>query len=453
MALHEMGLRFGGRRLPLLGDDLEARLAPLLAAGATIDPQRLLLPAPSDSEVDEILEQLGLKLNERSLLLPDRTPESVTKLFEQIGLRFNQGKLALPSEVDTDVLELVPKLTFHGEEKVLRIGTEGSVFAVRLLRRLGVSADPYPTGSTIPAYYAIPRPRNTSDEAIEGFKEVWGRLKSHAHVVNRVHNKPARLSGGQRQRVAICRALINRPCLILADEPTAALDPERSAQVIQLLKARAILEGTTSLVVTHDVSIMRQADRIVEMVQGKIATNVVVAEETFVYDALRRCSLFAALTKEVQEKLTAELLIGVHPKLDVAPETRDRCPWFEQWTIGSDIVRYKEMGDRAYMIRRGKVVVLRPAPGTESMGANAPLVPVVELGPGDFFGDQAVLAGKERNATVRAITPVETYHITDKKFAVYRDESLPFINRILGVYGPPGCPEVRPLVSVESEER
>ena len=85
-----------------------------------------------------------------------------------------------------------------------------------------------------------------------------------------LQRKPRALSGGQKQRVAIARALINRPELILADEPTAALDPENAASVMNLLKRRT-MEGASVLLVTHDVRSFPYADRIVEMVGGRIA--------------------------------------------------------------------------------------------------------------------------------------------------------------------------------------
>src|SRR3954462_2437626 len=77
---------------------------------------------------------------------------------------------------------------------------------------------------------------------------------------HRVDHKPKALSGGQRQRVAVARALVNRPKLILADEPTAALDKESGGVVIKLLKELTIQEGCTVMMVTHDSRILAFAD-------------------------------------------------------------------------------------------------------------------------------------------------------------------------------------------------
>src|SRR5438034_9796181 len=73
---------------------------------------------------------------------------------------------------------------------------------------------------------------------------------------HRIYYKPAQLSGGQRQRVAIARALANRPKLVMADEPTAALDEKSGRDVVNLLQQLAREEGTTSLIVTHDNRIL-----------------------------------------------------------------------------------------------------------------------------------------------------------------------------------------------------
>src|SRR6185436_13661671 len=81
----------------------------------------------------------------------------------------------------------------------------------------------------------------------------------------RIHYKPGSLSGGQRQRVAIARALSNRPKLILADEPTAALDKQSGRDVVDLLRKISREERTTILIVTHDNRILDVADRIVNM--------------------------------------------------------------------------------------------------------------------------------------------------------------------------------------------
>lgn len=81
---------------------------------------------------------------------------------------------------------------------------------------------------------------------------------------------PANLSGGQKQRVAVARALVSSPALVLADEPTAALDKDSAAEVVDLLKRMGEARGTTTLLVTHDNRILDRADRILTLEDGRI---------------------------------------------------------------------------------------------------------------------------------------------------------------------------------------
>jgi ABC-type methionine transport system ATPase subunit len=81
---------------------------------------------------------------------------------------------------------------------------------------------------------------------------------------------PNQLSGGQRQRVAVARALANRPPLVLADEPTGSLDTQAGRSLMGLLKDLNATQGTTFLVVTHDLAVARQTSRVLVMEDGRI---------------------------------------------------------------------------------------------------------------------------------------------------------------------------------------
>ena len=88
---------------------------------------------------------------------------------------------------------------------------------------------------------------------------------------------PENLSGGQKQRVAIARALVNQPKLVLADEPTAALDKKSGRDVVELMQRLAKEQGCTILMVTHDNRILDIADRIVDMEDGHLTRNANLA--------------------------------------------------------------------------------------------------------------------------------------------------------------------------------
>jgi putative ABC transport system ATP-binding protein len=89
---------------------------------------------------------------------------------------------------------------------------------------------------------------------------------------DRVLHKPNELSGGQRQRVAIARALVNRPSILLADEPTGALDTKTSYEIMELFE-RLYEEGNTIIMVTHEPDIAARAHRVITIRDGKIETD------------------------------------------------------------------------------------------------------------------------------------------------------------------------------------
>jgi len=105
-------------------------------------------------------------------------------------------------------------------------------------------------------------PRKRKERALE--------LLSELELTDRAENLPTELSGGERQRVAIARALANDPRILIADEPTGAVDSANSARIVQMLRRLAKERGMTLVVVTHDPMVASQADRIVTILDGRV---------------------------------------------------------------------------------------------------------------------------------------------------------------------------------------
>jgi putative ABC transport system ATP-binding protein len=103
--------------------------------------------------------------------------------------------------------------------------------------------------------------------------EKASQLLQRVGLWKRRNNRPEQLSGGEKQRVAICRALINNPKLVFADEPTGNLDSENSREVVELLLELQSEYNTSLLLATHNDEISARADRILALHDGRLADN------------------------------------------------------------------------------------------------------------------------------------------------------------------------------------
>ncbi len=220
---------------------------------------------------------------------------------------------------------------------------------------------------------------------------------------HRIDYKPRFLSGGERQRVAIGRALVNHPKLVLADEPTAALDKDSTMNVINLLKQQTIEHGAAVMMVTHDHRIIDSADRLVHMVDGRIMSDVVLHDALRICEFLRPIDLFKTLTPQ---QLT-----------DVAEHMKKR-----HYAAGETIIREGEPGEEFFLISDGEVEVIRSDHE------------VARLGPGDFFGEVALISGEPRNATVVAEGGVDVYALGKTDFQTALATSQSFRDQLYRVY-------------------
>ncbi len=102
------------------------------------------------------------------------------------------------------------------------------------------------------------------------------QMLSQLGLADRLKHRPAQLSGGEKQRTAVARALINRPSLILADEPSGSLDSQRKEELIELFLELRDQLGQTFLIVTHDADFAQRADRTVSLQDGRIIADTAV---------------------------------------------------------------------------------------------------------------------------------------------------------------------------------
>ncbi|MDH5765750.1 MAG: ABC transporter ATP-binding protein [Gammaproteobacteria bacterium] len=137
-------------------------------------------------------------------------------------------------------------------------------------------------GFVFQAYNLIPV--LTARENIEMVMQMQGDSKQYRHQLSMAilkevglegleNRRPSELSGGQQQRVAVARAIVDKPCLVLADEPTANLDSANAENLLQLMRDMGEEHQTTFIVSTHDPLVMSHARRLVKLHDGKIIEN------------------------------------------------------------------------------------------------------------------------------------------------------------------------------------
>jgi putative ABC transport system ATP-binding protein len=117
----------------------------------------------------------------------------------------------------------------------------------------------------LPLTYAGVSGRERTDRAMKALERVG--------LSKRTHHAPNELSGGQQQRVAIARALVNEPAIILADEPTGALDSKTSVEIMDLFQSLHKENGQTVILVTHDSYVARHTDRIIKISDGQVVSD------------------------------------------------------------------------------------------------------------------------------------------------------------------------------------
>ncbi|MFK7768304.1 MAG: ATP-binding cassette domain-containing protein [Mariniblastus sp.] len=215
----------------------------------------------------------------------------------------------------------------------------------------------------------------------------------------RVHYKPKSLSGGQKQRVAIARGLIHNPRIVLADEPTAALDEESGREAVTLFREMADREGCTVLIVTHDNRILDVADRIINMVAGHIKNDSDVKQTGMICEFLRKTEFFADLTPRTLAEVANNIEI-------------------RKYSAGDYIVTEGEEGREFFMISEGCVDIAKTSTGEVEI--------INQLATGNYFGEVALIKDQPRNASVIATQDTTCFVLDREEFREVVDTSDSF---------------------------
>jgi putative ABC transport system ATP-binding protein len=267
---------------------------------------------------------------------------------------------------------------------------------VDVRRRIGFIFQAHNLFDSLTAFQNVELAANLGGVSRRERRQDVGDILNRLGLGQRMHYKPQALSVGQCQRVAIARALVNRPKLILADEPTAALDRNAGREVVTLLQQLAHEEGCTVLLVTHDNRILDVADRIVNLVDGRLAVDVDVQEAVHICEFLSRCRLFKG--------------VDANHLLDLAARmTR------EEYAAGMPIVRSGEFGDRFFVVLSGVVDVQIEEEGE--------LTPLITLQSGEVLSELSLLTSRRKTITARAREEVIVYTCTKAIFRAALDTS------------------------------
>lgn len=355
-------------------------------------------PTPVSLAIEGINHAFGEGENQRQILFDN-------------WLTVHEGEVVIMSGPSgsgkTTLLTLIGALRSIQEGEIHTLQTPLSFLSpskqVRLRRKIGFIFQAHNLFESLSARQNVRMALELSDQPPAQWNSLADQILQDLGLGERLHYKPRKLSGGQRQRVAIARALVNRPKLILADEPTAALDKEMGTLILEKLKTLARENGSTILIVSHDARILAAADRIVNMVDGRIVNDYHVETTVFICDFIRRVEIFKAMS--------IDDLTNIAQKMQP-----------EQFQEGETVFHEGEEGDKFYLIHSGRAQVIRQgAAGDEVLST---------LGPEDGFGEVALLKEQPRSASIKVIEPLKVFSLNKRDFLEATQKHLSFKDQL-----------------------
>jgi putative ABC transport system ATP-binding protein len=174
--------------------------------------------------------------------------------------------------------------TFVGEQEIAQLDDAG----LTDLRRdhIGFVFQSFNLVPTLTAEENITLPADLAGADVDG--DWFGYLVQALRIGDRLTHRPGELSGGQQQRIACARALVGRPDLIFADEPTGNLDSNASGEVLAFLRSAVDEHGQSIVMVTHDPRAAAYADRVVFLADGKVVDELASPTADDVLDRMKR---------------------------------------------------------------------------------------------------------------------------------------------------------------------
>lgn len=212
--------------------------------------------------------------------------ENIVKAIDNISISFEQGEFCAvtgPSgsgkSTFLHVLSSLENATSgyvtYGEKKLSDYND--NQLSILRRRRFGFVFQAYNLVNELTGYENILLPIMLDKKKPD--EEYLNKIVKMLGIDDRLEHLPSALSGGQQQRIAIARALANKPSILFADEPTGNLDGKSGREVLSLLKYAARELGVTLILVTHDLHVAEQADRIITIEDGKIVKDTKASAE------------------------------------------------------------------------------------------------------------------------------------------------------------------------------